>query len=64
MTAGQAAADINMGTFATWAGPERIVMNVVRCHAEYSGTLKPVSDSDGTKTTMAEYNALKGGRSM
>ena len=62
MSAGRAAADINMGKFVNWMGPERIVMNTVRLYDEFKGTLKPDVDSEGTKQAIAEYDALKAGK--
>lgn len=62
MSAGRAAADINMGKFVNWMGPERIVMNTVRLYDEFKGTLKPDVDTEGTKQAIAEYDALKSGK--
>ncbi len=62
MSAGRAAADINMGKFVNWMGPERIVMNTVRLYDEFKGTLKPDIDMDGTKQAIAEYDAFKSGK--
>jgi len=62
MSAGRAAADINMGKFVNWMGPERIVMNTVRLYDEFKGTLKPDVDTEGTKQAIAEYDALKAGK--
>ena len=60
MTPGQAAADIDMGPFDTWAGPDHIAMNVVRLYAEFDGTIQVDSDGEGNKKALAEYNSLKG----
>lgn len=62
MSAGRAAADINMGKFVNWMGPERIVMNTVRLYDEFKGTLKPDVDTEGTKQAIAEYDAIKAGK--
>src|SRR5437762_9408242 len=40
MTPGKAAADIRMGQYENWIGPERIIMDTVRFYAEFAGTLK------------------------
>src|SRR4029077_17251378 len=61
MRSGQAAADIKMGKFDKWMGPERIVMNTVRLYDEFKGTLTPDIDSDGTRRAIEEYNAIKAG---
>lgn len=62
MSAGRAAAEINMGKFVNWMGPERIVMNTVRLYDEFKGTLKPDVDTEGTKQAIAEYDSLKTGK--
>ena len=59
MTAGQAAADISLGKFDNWMGPERIVMNTVRLYAEFKGTITPDVDYKGINEATAEYNAAK-----
>jgi len=62
MSPGAAAADIKMGKYDNWMGPERIVMNTVRLYDEFKGTLTPDIDVDGTKQAILEYNSIKGGR--
>lgn len=62
MPPGRAAADIAMGKYENWIGPERIVMDTVRLYAEFSGTLVPSMDVDGTNRATAEYNALLAAR--
>jgi cyclase len=59
MTAGAAAADIRMGKFDNWVGPERIVMDVVRFYHDFAGTLVPAVDGDGIRRATEEYNAIK-----
>jgi len=59
MSAGRAAADIKMGKFENWMGPERIVMNTVRLYDEFKGTLKPDVDTEGTKHAIQEYDSIK-----
>ena len=61
MSAGKAAADINMGEFVNWMGPERIVMNTVRLYDEFKGTLTPDLDKEGTKQAIEEYDSIKSG---
>ncbi len=56
---GRAAAEIEMGKFDNWIGPERIVMDTVRLYAEFSGTLTPDVDADGNRRAMDEYLALR-----
>ena len=59
MSAGAAAADIQMGRFDNWMGPERIVMNTVRFFDEFKGTLTADIDLEGTKQAIVEFNAIK-----
>ncbi len=59
MSAGAAAADIKMGRFDNWMGPERTLMNTVRLYDEFKGTLSPDIDMDGTKQAILEYNSIK-----
>jgi hypothetical protein len=60
MSAGTAAADIRMGRFENWIGPERIVMDTARFYQEFSGTLTPAMDVEGIRKATEEYNAVKG----
>jgi cyclase len=59
MTPGAAAADIKMGKYDNWMGPERIVMNTVRLYDEFKGTLTPDIDVEGTKQAIVEFNSIK-----
>ena len=61
MTAGAAAADIRMGKFDNWIGPERIVMDTFRLYQEFAGTLTPDYDREGVRQAGEEYNAIKAG---
>lgn len=61
MSPGAAAADIKMGKFDNWMGPERIVMNTVRLYDEFNGTLTPDIDSEGSKRAIEEYDSIKSG---
>jgi hypothetical protein len=62
LSAGRAAADIQLGKYDNWIGPERIVMDVQRFYAEFAGTLTPAVDVDGIRTATEEYNSIRGGR--
>jgi cyclase len=59
MTAGAAAADIRMGKFDNWIGPERIIMDTVRFYDEFAGTLVPDVNTEATRKATEEYNAIK-----
>ena len=41
MPPGVAAAEISLGRFDNWIGPERLIMDTVRWYAEWDGTLTP-----------------------
>lgn len=62
MSPGAAAADIKMGKYDNWMGPERIVMNTVRLFDEFKGTLTPDIDVEGTKQAIMEFNSIKAGK--
>ncbi len=59
MSPGRAAADISMGRYENWIGPERIVMDTVRLYAEFDGTLVPAMDVEGTRKATEDYITLK-----
>ena len=62
LSPGRAAADIKLGRFDNWIGPERIVMNTVRLYNEFRGTGGPDFDVDGTRHATDEYNAILAAR--
>jgi cyclase len=64
MTPGRAAADIKLGKFDNWIGPERIVMNTVRLYNELRGIGGPNYDIDGTRRATEEYNAILASRGL
>lgn len=59
MSPGTAAADIRLGKFENWIGPERIIMDTVRFYAEFAGTLTPAVDGEGIRAATLDYNAVK-----
>jgi cyclase len=59
LSPGRAAAEIQMGKFDNWIGPERIVMDTVRLYAEFAGTLAPPVDVEGNRRATEEYNAIR-----
>jgi cyclase len=61
MTAGAAAAEIRLGRFDNWVGPERLIMDVVRWYQEWDGTLTPDYDANRVREATIEYNAIKAG---
>ncbi len=62
LSAGRAAAEIRLGKYDNWIGPERIVMDVQRFYAEFAGTLTPDVDVDGIRRATEEYNSIRNGR--
>ena len=60
MTPGRAAAEIKLGKFDNWIGPERIVMNTVRLYNEFRGIGGPDMDVAGMQRATDEYNAIRG----
>jgi cyclase len=59
LSPGAAAADIRMGKYENWIGPERIIMDTVRFYAEFAGTLTPAVDTQGIAAATAEYNGRR-----
>lgn len=59
LTAGEAAADIRMGKYDNWIGPERIVIDVHRLYEEFAGTLQPPANLPGIREATEQYNAVK-----
>ena len=59
MTAGAAAAEIRMGKYDNWIGPERIVMDVQRFYDEFDATLRPEVNRSGISEATEAYNAAK-----
>jgi cyclase len=59
MTAGAAAADIRMGKYDNWIGPERIVMDVQRFYDEFAGALTPDVNTAGIRRATDGYNAAR-----
>jgi hypothetical protein len=59
MTAGAAAADIRMGKYDNWIGPERIVLDVQRLYEEFAGTLMPDVNTAGIRRATEEYNVAR-----
>ncbi|HEU4625159.1 MAG TPA: MBL fold metallo-hydrolase [Steroidobacteraceae bacterium] len=62
VSAGRAAAEIDLGGYATWTDADRIAANVARLYAEFRGTLGSPAERDGLREAIAEYNQIKGSR--
>jgi cyclase len=59
MTPGAAAAEIRLGRFDNWIGPERLIMDVVRWYEEWDNTLTPDYNSIAVRDATLEYNDIK-----
>jgi hypothetical protein len=59
MTAGAAAAEIRLGRFDNWIGPERLIMDVVRWYQEWNGSLTPDYSAALVREATVEYNEIK-----
>lgn len=62
MTAGAASAEIRLGRFDNWIGPERLIMDVVRWYEEWDGTLTPDYNAAAVREATIEYNEIKAGK--
>jgi cyclase len=61
-SAGRAAAEINLGPYASWTDADRIAANLARLYSEFRGTLGSPTERDSVRQAVAEYNQIKGGR--
>ncbi|HEY5616469.1 MAG TPA: MBL fold metallo-hydrolase [Vicinamibacterales bacterium] len=59
MPPGVAAAEIRLGRFDNWIGPERLIMDTVRWYAEWDGTLTPDYNANAVRQATIEYNDVK-----
>jgi cyclase len=58
-SAGRAAAEIDLGKYAAWTDPQRIVNNVVRLYSELSGGITADTDRGAVAAAITEYNAIR-----
>jgi cyclase len=59
ISAGRAAAQLDLGKYATWTDPDRVVNNMARLYSEFSGTIGNNMDRELTQKAVTEYNQLK-----
>jgi cyclase len=57
--AGRAAAQLDLGRYATWTDPDRVATNMARLYAELKGALGPNMDREAVRQAVTEYNQLK-----
>ena len=62
MRSGKAAADIRLGKFENWIGPERMIMDTVRLYNEFRGVGGTDYDIPTTQKATAEYNSILASR--
>lgn len=59
VSAGRAAAEIDLGKYAGWADSNRIAPNIARLYAEFRGTAGPEMDREAARQAIAEFNREK-----
>jgi cyclase len=56
---GRAAAQLDLGKYATWTDPDRVATNMARLYSELKGTIGPDMDRSLARQAVEEYNRLK-----
>jgi cyclase len=56
---GRAAAELQLGKYASWTDADRVATNMARLYTELRGTIGVNMDRDATREAVAEYNRLK-----
>ena len=59
ITAGRAAAELDLGKYATWTDPDRVATNMARLYSEFKGTIGPNMDRDLVRQAVTEFDQLK-----
>ena len=62
VSAGRAAAELDLGKYATWTDADRIAPNMARLYSELKGTIGTDQDRGAAGAAMTEYNQIKGKR--
>jgi cyclase len=60
ISAGKAAAELDLGKYATWTDADRVANNMARLYSELRGSIGVDMDRDATRQAVQEYNRLKG----
>ena len=60
--AGRVAAEMDLGKYATWTDPDRVVNNMARLYGELNGTLGSDAEREVSRQAVAEYNQIKSRR--
>ena len=59
LSPGRAAAELDLGKYASWTDADRIAPNMARLYSELAGTIGTDQDRGSAGAAMAEYNRLK-----
>jgi glyoxylase-like metal-dependent hydrolase (beta-lactamase superfamily II) len=59
ISAGRAAAQLDLGKYASWTDADRVATNMARLYSELKGTIGPDMDRDLARQAVVEYNQLK-----
>lgn len=59
ISAGRAAAQLDLGKYATWTDADRVATNMARLYSELKGTIGADMDRDLARQAVVEYNQLK-----
>lgn len=59
VSAGRAAAAIDLGHYASWTDADRIAPNMARLYSEFAGTIGTGMDREATTRAVAEYEEIK-----
>ncbi|HKP78851.1 MAG TPA: MBL fold metallo-hydrolase [Phenylobacterium sp.] len=62
VTPGRAAAEIDLGKYASWTDSDRVVPNVTRMYAEHAGTIAASISPTAMMEARTEYQRIKHGR--
>lgn len=57
---GRAAAELDLGKYATWSDADRVAPNMARLYAEFAGTIGTAVDRGAAGAALAEYRELTG----
>lgn len=60
--AGRVAAEMDLGRYATWTDPDRVVNNMARLYAELDGTLGSDAEREASRQAVAEFNQIRSQR--
>lgn len=62
LSAGRAAATMDLGRYAKWTDSNRVANNMARLYTELRGTIAVGTDRDAAQAALTEYNAIKSGQ--